>query len=301
MRIMLTGGTGLIGRSLCHYWSRQGHQLWVLSRNPSQVPALCSGAVGISGFQDLDGNPPMDAVINLAGAPIADRPWTKARRAMLWSSRVEFTHDLVSWLAEQPAPPRVLISGSAVGWYGDRGDETLTENSVSGQMDFGSRLCIAWEQEAEKATQLGLRVASLRTAPVLASQGGMLARLLPGFRLGFGCRLGNGQQWMPWIHLHDQVALIDHLLRNEDCSGAFNACAPGLVRNMEFTQALAYAVNKTSKLYVPAWALRLMLGEMAVLLLGGQRLMPYRTQEVNFIWRYPNLGPALTQILSTSP
>ncbi|MGB6241801.1 MAG: TIGR01777 family oxidoreductase [Castellaniella sp.] len=297
MRILLTGGTGLIGQALCRHWRHQGHELWVWSRNPQQVPALCSGAQGIAQLQALDGGPAMDAVINLAGAPIADRPWTEARRRLLWRSRVDLTRTLVDWMGRQATSPRVLISGSAVGWYGDGGEQWLAEDSAPCTSDFGSRLCMAWEQEAERAQQWGVRVALLRTAPVLAPQGGMLARLLPPFRLGLGARLGSGRQWMPWIHLDDQVALIDHLLRHERCSGPYNACAPDPVRNTDFTQALARALHRPAVLAVPAWALRLALGEMSVLLLGGQRLTPRRAQEAGFVWTHPQISAALGHVL----
>ncbi len=299
MRILLTGGTGLIGRALCQHWQRQGHELWVWSRRPEQVAALCSGARGVARLQELDGLPAIDAVVNLAGAPIADRRWTKARRELLWRSRVDLTRSLVEWMGRQPTPPRVLLSGSAVGWYGNGGDQPLDEYSAATRPDFGSRLCAAWEQEAGHARQLaaGVRVVLLRTAPVLAPQGGVLRRLLPPFRLGLGGRLGNGQQWMPWIHIDDQVALIDHLLQRDDCSGVFNACAPELVRNLEFTQTLARALHRPAVLPAPTWALRLALGEMAVLLLGGQRLSPQRTQATGFVWRHPQLAPALAQLL----
>lgn len=297
MRILLTGGTGLIGQALCRYWQQQGHELWVWSRQPQQVASLCSGARGIAQLQSLEASGPLDAVINLAGTPIAERIWSTERRHLLWRSRVELTRRLVDWMGQQTTPARVFISGSAVGWYGDRGEEWLTESSEPGHADFGSQLCVAWEQEAERARQWGVRVALLRTAPVLAPQGGMLARLLIPFRLGLGGRLGNGQQWMPWIHLSDQVALIDHLLHQNNCSGPFNACAPEPVRNIEFTQTLAHALHRPALLPVPAWALRLGLGEMSVLLLGGQRLVPQRTQEAGFRWSYPDLSLALADLL----
>ncbi len=299
MRILLTGGTGLIGHALCQHWQRQGHELWVWSRSPHQVSALCSGARGMARLQELDGGPPVDAVVNLAGAPIADRRWTQARRHLLWRSRVDLTRTLVDWMGRQPTPPRVLLSGSAVGWYGDRGEQLLDEDSTPGQADFGSRLCVAWEHEAERAVQWGVRVAVLRTAPVLASQGGMLMRLRHVFRIGLGGRLGSGQQWMPWIHIDDQVGLIDHLLHHEECSGAFNACAPEPVRNQDFTRCLARALRRPGLLPAPAWALRLALGEMSVLLLGGQRLTPRRTLAAGFAWRQPALEPALEQLLCT--
>lgn len=300
MRILLTGGTGLIGRALCKHWQRQGHELFVWSRRPDQVAALCSGARGVAQLQQLEGLPPIDAVVNLAGAPIADRHWTKARRELLWRSRVDLTRTLVEWLGRQRVPPRVLLSGSATGWYGDGGEQPLDEHSAAAQPDFGSRLCAAWEQEADKARQAGMRVALLRTAPVLAPQGGVLGRLLPPFRLGLGGRLGSGEQWMPWIHIDDQVALIDHLLQRDDCSGAFNACAPAPVRNLEFTRTLAHALHRPAVLPAPAWALRLALGEMSVLLLGGQRLAPRRTQDAGFAWRHPTLAPALAQLLHST-
>ena len=300
MRILLTGGTGLIGRALCQHWQRQGHQIWVWSRTPQRVASLCSGATGVAHLQELGADARLDAVVNLAGAPIADRPWTAARRDLLWRSRVDLTRTLVDWMGRQAAPPRVLLSGSAVGWYGDGGEQWLAEDSAPGNADFGSRLCVAWEQEAERARQWGVRVAVLRTAPVLAPQGGMLARLLPPFRLGLGGRLGSGQQWMPWIHLDDQVALFDHLLQHDACSGPFNACAPEAVRNTEFTQTLARTLGRPAVLPAPAWVLRLALGEMSVLLLGGQRLVPRRTQGAGFAWRYPQLATALGQLLRSS-
>jgi uncharacterized protein (TIGR01777 family) len=297
MRILLTGGTGLIGRALCQYWQRQGHELWVWSREPNKVAQLCSGAHGISSLQELQGSP-VDAVVNLAGAPIADRPWTDARKQVLWSSRIDLTRTLIDWMKQQPQPPRVLISGSAVGWYGDGAEALLDESSPAGAADFGSQLCIAWEQEAERANLFGVRVVLLRTAPVLAPQGGMLARLIPLFKLGLGGRLGDGQQWMPWIHLEDQVSLIDFLLNHEECRGPFNACAPQAVRNITFTQTLARSLHRPALLPAPAWALRLALGEMSVLLLGGQRLQPQRAQTAGFTWRYGNLQEALHQLLS---
>lgn len=297
MRILLTGGTGLIGQALCQYWQRQGHELWVWSRDPHKVHRLCSGARSVQRLGDLDPAQPFDAVVNLAGAPIADRPWTAARRALLWRSRVELTRQLVDWIGQQPTAPRVLLSASAVGWYGDQGDTLLTEASPPGGTDFGSTLCIAWEQEAERASTHGVRVACLRIAPVLAPQGGMLARLLLPFRLGLGGRLGSGQQWMPWIHLDDLVGLFDHLLRSNDAQGAFNACAPEAVRNSDFTRALGQALHRPTLLPAPAWALRLALGEMSVLLLGGQHLQPQRTQASGFRWRYPRLESALAALL----
>ena len=298
MRILLTGGTGLIGRALCQHLQQQGHELWVWSRQPARVPGLCSGARGVAHLQELNAVGPFDAVINLAGAPIADRPWTKSRRALLWQSRIDLTHKLVAWMAEQPTPPRVLLSASAVGWYGDRADACLDESSSPGGQDFGSRLCMAWEEEAQRAAHAGTRVALLRIAPVLASRGGMLARLLLPFKLGLGGRLGSGAQWMPWIHIEDLARLFDHLLLQANASGAYNACAPELLRNAAFTRTLADTLHRPALLPAPAWALRLGLGEMSTLLLGGQRLEPRRTQASGFVFRYPTLAAALADLLN---
>lgn len=297
MRILLTGGTGLIGRALCRLWAAQGHELLVWSRRPGEVAELCSGARGIGRLAELDGEAPVDAVVNLAGAPIADRPWTAARRRLLWESRVTLTRQLVDWLASRPVRPRVLLSGSAVGWYGDGGERRLSEESAAGREDFGSELCFAWEEEALRAAEAGIRVVLVRTAPVLAREGGMLGRLLPPFRLGLGGRLGSGRQWMPWIHIEDEVGLIDFLLRHEDCCGPYNACAPNPVRNVEFTRTLARVLRRPALLPAPACVLRLALGEMAVLLLGGQHLQPQRTLDAGYQFRFPDLETALTDLL----
>lgn len=297
MRILLTGGTGLIGQALCRHWHAQGHTLWVWSRAPHPGQRLCNGARSVQQLEALDPAQPFDAVVNLAGAPIADRPWTAARRDLLWRSRVALTRQLVDWMGQQPSAPRVLLSASATGWYGDQGDTLLTEASPPSGADFGSRLCMAWEQEAERASAHGVRVACLRLAPVLAPQGGMLARLRLPFRLGLGGRLGSGQQWMPWIHLEDVVGLFDHLLHHDSCQGPYNACAPQAVRNADFTRALAHSLRRPAVLPAPAWALRLALGDRAVLLLGGQRLLPQRTQASGFVWQHPAISGALQQLL----
>lgn len=298
MRILLTGGTGLIGRALCKRWSTEGHELVVLSRQPQKVFGLCSGALGVARFEQLDDTPAFDAVINLAGAPIADRPWTKARREVLWNSRVDLTQTLVSWLARQPVRPSVLISGSATGIYGDRGDAVVDENSPAGSDDFGSKLCAAWEEAARHAETLGMRVVLVRTAPVLAPNAGVLARMKLPFKLGLGGRLGSGQQWMPWIHLADEVGLIDFLLHCDDCTGAWNACAPQTVRNAEFVRALGLALHRPAVLPVPAALLRLGLGDMSILLLGGQHVQANRPLAAGYRFQFERLDDALADVFS---
>lgn len=297
MRILMTGGTGLMGRALCRTWMAQGHDVVVWSRRPHEVSALCSGAQGLGELDQWDKRRSLDAVVNLAGAPIADLPWTASRRRILWASRVDLTRSLVDWVARLENRPSVLVSGSAVGWYGDGGDVLLDEDQVQPGADFGSRLCAAWEQEAMRAESLGIRVVRVRTAPVLAGGQGILKRMAPVFGLGLGGRLGSGQQWMPWIHLDDEVGLIDFLMNNEMCSGPFNACAPGAVRNAEFTRVLAAVLQRPAFLPAPDWLLKMTLGELSILLLGGQRLQPRRALEAGYVFRYPDLAPAFRAAL----
>ncbi len=300
MRILLTGGTGLIGRALCAHWQAQGHRVTVWSRQPQRVAALCAGAHGVARLSDIAPGDAPDAVVNLAGAPIADRPWTAARQRLLWASRVDVTEELVRWMGQLPHPPQALLSASAVGWYGDRQEQGLDEHSPPpAHADFGSTLCQAWEAAALRAGALGVRVSVLRIAPVLAPQGGMLGRLRLPFLLGLGGRLGSGSQWMPWVHLDDVVGLFDCVLQQRDCQGVYNACAPGAVRNAEFTQALAAALQRWAVLPAPAWMLRLLLGEMAVLLLGSQHLQPLRTLQAGYRFRHPELRPALAALYSS--
>ena len=296
MRILITGGTGLIGRSLCQHWLLQGYELYVWSRTPERVKRLCGEAVhAIGELHELD-QIKLDAVINLAGAPIADRPWTQARRKLLRDSRIALTERLVSWMSTLEHKPRVLISGSAVGWYGDGGEQVLTESSPVQSPDFATQLCADWEAAAQAAEPLGIRVVLVRTGLVLTRKGGFLSRLLPLFRLGLGGKQGSGQQWMPWVHLDDEVALIDHVLYQPEARGAYNACAPQPVRNQAFAKALGKHVKRPAIMHAPGFVLKLMLGEMAGLLLGGQNIQPERTQQIGFEFKYPDLQSALAKL-----
>jgi len=297
MHILLTGGTGLIGRRLCRHWLDQGHQLSVWSRKPDQVTRLCGAGVrGIAHPDDI-GSQYVDAVINLAGAPIADRPWTRKRKMLLWDSRITLTEQLITWLERREQKPDVLISGSAVGWYGDGGERELDEESAPVSEDFASQLCIAWEETAQRAEAFGIRVVLLRTGLVLANEDGMMQRLLPPFKLGMGGPISNGRQWMPWVHIEDQIAAIDFLLNREDAQGPYNACAPSPVRNRDFAKTLAALLHRPAFMPMPAVALRLLLGELSILLLGGQRARPNRLQAAGFTFRFTDLHAALENLL----
>jgi uncharacterized protein (TIGR01777 family) len=295
MHILLTGGTGLIGRQLCQHWLAQGHRLTVWSRHPEQVARLCGDAVrGVASLQEVIG--PVDAVINLAGAPIADRLWTHKRKALLWSSRISLTETLLAWLESLAEKPAVLISGSAVGWYGDGGERELTEASGPVQDDFPSQLSVAWEETAQRAEALGIRVVLVRTGLVLAAEGGFLSRLLLPFKLALGGPIGNGRQWMPWVHISDQIALIDFLLHQRDASGPYNACAPHPVRNREFAKTLGQVLHRPAFMPMPAFVLKVGLGELSGLLLGGQKALPERLLAAGFTFQFTELKAALDDL-----
>lgn len=298
MHILLTGGTGLIGRALCRYWQAQGHQLSVWTRHPEKVAALCGPQVrAIRTLQELD-QAPLDAVINLAGAPIADRPWTHKRKALLWGSRIALTETLLAWLESRHSKPKVLVSGSAVGWYGDAGERELSEDSPPVNEDFASQLCIAWEETAQRAEAMGVRVVLVRTGLVLSAEGGFLSRLLLPFKLGLGGPIGSGRQWMPWIHIDDQIALIDFLVHQDEARGPYNACAPKPVRNREFAKSLGRVLHRPALMPLPGFVLRLALGELSLLLLGGQRAVPARLLEAGFTFQFTDLSAALDDIAS---
>ena len=238
----------------------------------------------------------MDAVINLAGAPIADRPWTRKRKMLLWSSRITLTETLLTWLESREYKPSVLVSGSAVGWYGDGAERELTEDSPTVNEDFASHLCIAWEETAQRAQALGIRVVLVRTGLVLSADGGFLSRLRLPFKLGLGGPIGNGRQWMPWIHINDQIALIDFLVHENAATGPYNACAPHPVRNAEFAKTLGRVLHRPAFMPMPAFVLRVLLGEMSQLLLGGQRATPARLLEAGFTFQFTDLRAALDDV-----
>ncbi|MDF5775800.1 TIGR01777 family oxidoreductase [Pseudomonas syringae] len=297
MHILLTGGTGLIGRALCRFWSAQGHELTVWSRTPADVVELCGPSVrGIASLDEL-GTQPVDAIINLAGAPIADRPWTRKRRLLLWESRVGLTEQLLKWLGTRAQKPALMISGSAVGWYGDSGEREIDETSLPAKEDFASQLCNAWEETAQRAEALGVRVVLIRTGLVLSDRAGFLQRLLPPFKFGMGGPIGNGRQWMPWVHIQDQIAAIDFLLNLNEAKGPYNVCAPSPVRNRQFAKTLAGILHRPAFMPMPALALKVLLGELSVLLLGGQRARPERLQEAGFTFKYTELETALQDLL----
>ncbi|MEQ4576372.1 MAG: TIGR01777 family oxidoreductase [Gammaproteobacteria bacterium] len=287
MHVLVTGGTGFIGRLLCARLHEAGHAVSVLTRDPAraQVP----GARLVVALEQAEG---VDAVVNLAGASLFDRRWTDAYKQVLRASRIDGTRRLVAWMARQPAPPRVLVSGSAIGWYGPRDDAPLDETAAPGE-DFAAWLCRDWEAEAMRATALGVRTCLLRTGIVLDRGGGALEKTLPPFRFGLGGPMGDGRQWMSWIHREDLVRLAIWLIGQPGAQGAFNGTAPGPVANGVFARTLGTVLRRPARLRVPGFALRLALGEMAGLLLAGQRVLPTRALDAGFAFLHPGLEGAL--------
>ena len=293
MKILVTGGTGFVGQSLCPALAADGHEVVVLTRQ--SAPRLPTG--GVSAVTRLDG---LDAsgfggVINLAGAPIGDARWTLERKRLLLDSRVNTTARLVEWMARAKRRPPVLVSASAVGYYGEQGDRPVTEDTPP-TPGFTHDLCAAWEREAAKAGEFGVRVCLMRIGVVLDQGGGALAKMLPAFRMGAGGRLGAGKHWFPWIHRADVTAICQWLLENDKARGAYNVGAPNPVTNAEFTRALGRALGRPTVLPMPEAALKLLFGEMSELLLVSDRMLPKRLLDEGFEFRYPDLDRALANI-----
>lgn len=298
MRILITGGTGLIGQQLCKALLADGHLLTVLSRHPETVAAKCGAAVQpIASLDDWHPEQTFEAVINLAGEPIVDAWWSTKRKQVLRDSRIALTEKLVQRIAAVKQKPSVLLSGSAVGFYGNGGDKELYESTGAGS-DFAANLCMDWESAALAAKASGVRVCLLRTGLVLSKSGGLLGKLLLPFKLGMGARLGNGKQWMSWVHIDDYVAMVLRLLQDEKLSGPFNMTAPNPVTNAEFTRVMAHTLHRPAFFIAPDFMLRLAMGERAALMLEGQRALPANLTDAGYQFNYPKLINALDDLLS---
>jgi uncharacterized protein (TIGR01777 family) len=291
MRVLLTGGTGFIGDPVARALRAAGHDVTIVSRHPGHVPAK---AIAWDGVRDAMRE--TDAVVNLAGESIAGGRWTDARKRAILDSRLDATRTLVDAIAAAPARPAVLVNASAIGFYGPRRDEELDESAPAGE-GFLADVCRRWEAEALRAQPLGVRVVALRLGVVLGPDGGALASMLLPFRAGLGGPLGSGKQWMSWIHRDDVVGLVLAALAIDASAGPVNATAPVPVRNRDFTAALAKAVHRPAFFRVPAIALRLVLGEMADMLLTGQRVVPTAARAAGYVFRHDELASALAASL----
>jgi uncharacterized protein (TIGR01777 family) len=301
-KVLIAGATGLIGTALAASCARDGLAVAALVRDVATAAPRLPG-VTLHAWDATMGPPPavafegVDVVVNLMGEPISGSRWSDVKKQRLRGSRVLATRNLVDGLRALARRPRLLIQASGIGYYGARGNELLTEASSAGA-GFLADLARDWEAEAGKATELGLRVAILRNGVVLARGGGILSKILPPFRLGLGGRLGDGKQWLPWIHIDDEIGLLRHVMAQESASGVFNAVAPEPATNAEFTAALGRVLRRPTFARAPAFALRLVLGEMAdPLLLASQRAMPVRTLETGYKFQQPLLEPALRDLV----
>jgi len=300
MKTLVTGGTGMVGPRLL----RMLDQPVILSRNPERAREKVGHLAGrIIRWDPMAGPPPaeafagVEAVFHLAGESVAEGRWTPAQKARIRDSRVVGTRNLVQGIAQVSDRPRVLVSASAVGYYGDRGEEELTESASPGR-DFLADVCVAWEKEALAAEKLGVRVVTERTGIVLGAGGGALAKMLTPFKLGAGGPLGNGRQWMPWVHVSDLARLYLHAAEHESIRGPMNAVAPHPVRNSEFTKALGRQLRRPAFMPAPYLGLRLLFGEFAQVLFASQRVVPQVALDTGFTFQYPDIAAALKEILA---
>lgn len=298
MNILITGGSGFIGSQLCKKLLERNDQLTVLSRSPDSVKSRCGASITpLASLAALTAEDKFDAIINLAGEPIADARWSDQQKSALIESRIGTTHQLINYIKRAKQKPECLISGSAVGYYGDGGDQPLDENSPFHD-EFTHRLCRDWEAAAHEAEQQGVRVCLLRTGLVVGRNGGFLSKMLLPFKLCLGGRLGDGKQWMSWIHLFDLIAMILFLLDHHELHGPFNGTAPEPVNNADFTRSLAKTLHRIAPFPIPAITLRIAMGEMSRLLLTGQRVLPKRALDAGFEFKFTRLESALDETLN---
>ncbi len=303
MHIVVTGGTGFIGRALCASLFQDGHRVTILTRDAREASQLLGAIVTAIEWngreagaweQCLEG---ADAVINLAGAPIADARWTNARKRLLTESRVLTTRLLVEAMSSRSSKPRTLISASGIGYYGASDDHVLDEGAARGQ-GFLADLCLAWEADALRAAEFGTRVVLVRTGMVLEHDGGALPKMLLPFRLFAGGPIMPGTQWVSWIHRRDHIGLIQWAITTPNVSGPVNAVAPGPVTMNTFCEDLGRVLHRPSWLPVPGLALKVVLGELGTLMTTGQRVNPTKALAGGYVFRYPTLEPALRAILT---
>jgi uncharacterized protein len=305
MRVLISGSTGMVGAAVLDSLRQQGHDVARLvrpstrnrpARMRSPEPASLTWNP-LGGTLDPAANG-ADAVVHLAGASIADGRWTASRKRVLYDSRVAATRHLIEALAQFPDPPKIFVAASAIGFYGNRGDEELTESSAPGH-DFLADLCCAWEGESGRANSFGARVVVLRFGIILAKDGGALPRMAFPFRLGAGGRIGSGRQWMSWVALEDVVAIIEWAVKISTLSGAVNVVAPNPVRNADFAATLGRVLRRPALLPTPAFALNLALGEMAsALLLSSQKVLPGKLQSISYPFMYQSLERTLRRLLT---
>ena len=297
MNILMTGGTGLIGSYFIEKYGSQ-HKFTVASRSPDKARRQLSDAVTVvKSVEDINDIGVFDAVINLQGAGIADQRWSAHRKQVLQNSRWQVTEKLADKINQADRKPGVFISGSAIGYYGPRDAEPVNEQGSAVQTDFAVDLCQQWEQRA-LAAKHNTRVVLLRTGVVLAPNGGALSKMILPYKFGLGGPLGSGEQMMSWIHIEDMVRAIDYILQHEDVSGPVNMTAPGPVANKAFSRTLASVLKRPHVFKVPAFVLKMAMGEMSTMLLEGQAVVPDKLRQHGFEFNYPTVREALAEVTS---
>jgi hypothetical protein len=299
MKIIVTGATGLIGRHLCLSLKSEGHAVTALSRAPEKARSLEATEVLkwdlMSGPLSSEVLNQAEAIVHLAGEPVADKRWTDEQKKRIRDSRVISTRNIVAGIRAASLRPSVFVSASAVGYYGERGDETLDEASAAGR-GFLSQVCQEWEREAAAANELEVRTAIVRIGVVLSPEGGALKKMLTPFKLFAGGPLANGRQWFPWIHIADVTGILRHAIFNS-ISGPVNAVAPEAVTNAEFSRALGRALHRPSFMPTPEFALRMVFGERADVLLMSNRVVPKVATDTGYSFQFPDLNRALEDLL----
>ncbi|NDW20944.1 TIGR01777 family oxidoreductase [Alteromonas hispanica] len=297
MNILITGGTGLIGSSLIKKL-KNTHSFTVLTRNPNSAQqSLGSDIKTIESVSEIDDIGGFDAVINLAGEPIADTRWTDTQKKIICDSRWDITTQLVAKMNSSRTPVKTFISGSAIGYYGRQGDKIVTEDTPV-HKEFTQDLCEKWENIAMSVNTEETRVATLRTGVVLSKNGGALEKMALPFKLGVGGSLGSGKQYLSWIHLDDMVSGIEFLLNNDECKGPFNLTAPEPVTNKTFSKQLAKALSRPCLFFVPSFVMKIAMGESSTMLLEGQNVIPDKLVKAGFTFEYPTVDKALAAIYS---
>lgn len=306
MRVLVTGGTGLIGARLLRQLHERQHSVLILTRRPAEAQTRL-GAFGTIVEGDpmqegawMDAIHDCDAVIHLAGENVFAKRWNESFKKLLYDSRIRSTENVVKALAKNPQTatgnPRVLVNASAVGYYGPTTDQELTEDAPPGN-DFLAHICVDWEKAALAGERLGLRVAVVRVGVVLDTEGGAMAKLLTPFKMGVGGKIGSGRQWMPWIHRDDMVGLFVLGLENATATGPINGTAPNPVTNYDFTKAVGRALHRPTIFPTPAFMLRLMLGEVATIVATGQRVLPQRALALGYQFKFPTIDAALADLI----
>ncbi len=297
MHILITGGTGFLGSNLIK--RHQDDQFTVLARDIERAKkSLGEQHHYVTSITDIPLETRFDVIINLSGEPIADKKWSEERKKALQQSRWQITRDLVDWIKATKYKPGCFLSGSAIGFYGTSDTATFTENDIPETEDFSSHLCRVWEDIAMRVSDI-TRVVLLRTGIVLSPDGGVLKKMLLPFKLGFGGKLGSGEQWMSWIHINDYCHALEWLISNKNCRGPYNLTAPNPVKNSEFSTLLARSIRRPAIFSVPAFLLNMALGEAATLVLDGQKVMPQKLGDNNFTFSFVNFSEAINDLLLT--